>query len=352
MSQGVHLVTTGFAPRDAISQHVLEAQRVIRAMGLRCEVFAQPELIHPYLRDQAHSGFDWKRVTQPSDVAILHYSISSPVILHVADVAARCALNYHNITPPHFLWRFAPEIAIECARGRRNLALLADRVVATAADSEYNARELEAMGFPTARVVGLLRPPLASPTPRLSLPGGPIDILFVGRGVPNKAQHDLILTIAALHQAGHDARLRLVGSWGGVERYREYCAHIAEITGVERHVTFEGSLTDEQLADAYATADLFLCLSDHEGFCVPLLEAMLAELPIVAYGSSAIPWTLGDGGLVLDEKPPSLVAEAIVETMSSSSLRRRLDNGRQTRLEFHGASAVEERLTAFIEAVA
>lgn len=349
MSQGVHIVTTGFVPRDAISHHVIEEQRIIRDMGLRCEIFANPELTDPALSSTARSIHDWTRHTHADDAAILHYSIANPAFEPILKRARCCGLTYHNITPASFLWDFAPRLALECLRGRRHLAELAGRVAATAADSEFNAEELRALGFPDPTVVGLLRAPLPPVVRLRTTSAGRSQLLFVGRGVPNKAQHDLILSLAALTETGFDATLRLIGAWGGLESYRRWCGELATRTGVDDRVEFAGSVDDRELAQAYADADLFVCLSDHEGFCAPLLEAMIAGLPIVAYASTAIPGTVGDAALLLDEKPPSLVAEAVIETFSNPVLRQSLEKARSERLIHHGAQAVTARFCRYVE---
>ena len=178
--------------------------------------------------------------------------------------------------------------------GRRRLGELAGRVRAAGAVSAYNAEELEALGFPEPAVLGVMRSPLPA-APRPPSGGGPARLLFVGRGIPNKAQHHLLLASAALRDAGIDHVLDLVGSWGAARAYEEHCRTLAEALGLERHVRFRGSVSDVVLAAHYAAADVFLCLSDHEGFCVPLVEAMAAGLPVVAYASTAIPETVAGG---------------------------------------------------------
>lgn len=236
MSRGVHLVTTGFVPRDAISHHVMEEQRAIRAIGIRCEIFADPNLTHPSLTRRAHPVEHWNRVARPGDAAVLHYSIASSAMDHVLDRADRCALTYHNITPAGLLWEFAPHVALECARGRRRLAELADRVHSAAAVSEYNALELRELGFPEPHVLGLMRPTLPIGAPPPTDAQRPPRLLFVGRGVPNKAQHHLILALGALRQTGVEAELLLVGAWSGTEAYQAYCGALAAATGVADRV--------------------------------------------------------------------------------------------------------------------
>jgi glycosyltransferase involved in cell wall biosynthesis len=349
----VHQVCAGAVPRDAITHHVIEARRVIRAMGLRSEIFCDDAGIAPDLAGEVHGASRWEAIARPGDVAILHYSIGSPAFAQVMERCPRVAIHYHNITPAELLWEDAPAVALACRRGRADLAALGGRVEAAAADSGFNADELEALGFPPAAVIGVMRRALpvgGRAAPRA--PGDALRLLFVGRGVPNKAQHHLIATLAALRQSGCDARLRLVGSWLGMESYERRCRRLASHLRVADHVSMEGSLDDAALAAAYAGCDVFLCLSDHEGYCVPLVEAMDAALPIVAYASSAVTETVGRAGLLLPEKPPSLVAEAVLAAISDRRLGERMAAGRRSQLANLGTDAVAERLRAFVGTLA
>lgn len=344
---GVHQVLAGSASRDAITIHALAARDLIRGMGMRSEILCEADHIDPTLAGEIRPHRAWERWARPGDGAILHYSIASPAFGHVADRVERLALHYHNITPAELLWDHAPGIALECAEGRRRLPDLAPRVRWVAADSTYNAAELGGLGFPPASVIGVMRrPSLPAPRPRDS--GGRTRLLFVGRGVPNKAQHDLVLALAAVREAGLDAELRLVGSWAGIEGYRDHCEALAEALGVRDALVITGSVDDQGLADEYASADLFVCLSDHEGYCVPIVEAMEHGLPIVALAKGAIPETAGRAALLLDEKPPSLVAEAVLEVLANEGLRTRMAEGRRERLDDLAPERVAEHVRAFV----
>jgi len=351
VSDGVHQVAAGAAPRDAITHHMLEARALLRGMGLRSEIFVEPDHIHPALWGEVHPAPAWDRVARPGDAAILHYSIASAAFTHVLERCGRCALHYHNITPAALLWRWAPRIALECAIGRRRLAELAGRVDAVGADSAYNAAELVELGFRDPTVLGVMRQELPTPLRLPQPPDGPVRILFVGRGIPNKAQHHLVMASAALLDAGLDHRMWLVGAWDGAPAYEAHCRELAAVLGVDDHVLFRGSVTEEELGRSYADADLFLCLSDHEGFCVPLLEAMAASLPIVAYASSAIPETLGGAGLLLDDKTPSLVAEAVVEALGNQRLSAALAAARPAQLRRFDRPELAARLERFVESI-
>lgn len=351
MTIGVHQIVAGAAPRDAITNHVLAARDAIRAMGLASKVFADDRHIAGDLLGQVHPHTAWDTRAASSDLAILHYSIDSPAFEYVAERASRSALHYHNVTPAELLWRDAPALALQCRDGRSHLGDFVGRVSHTAADSQFNAAEIEALGYPQADVIGILRRPEESITRGAHAACAEPVVLFVGRGAPNKCQDDAILAIAALAQAGTPATLRLVGGWGGNHAYRERCERTARLAGVDQRVVFLESISDEALAREYAQADLFLCLSEHEGYCVPLLEAIAADLPIIGFDAGAVPETMGDAGLLLTDKTPSLVAEAISAVLDGQ-LADHMAQGRRTQAMHHSPDAVRERLKRFVEVFA
>lgn len=348
VTTGIHQVTAGAVPRDAVTNHAHEWRRVMREMGLRSEIFTERDHIHPTLRGDVLPHTDWDAVAQPGDVAIIHYSIGSPAFEYVLARASRAVLDYHNITPAELLWEDAPGVALECSLGRRELASLVGRVEATAADSSFNAEELARMGFGTATVTGVVRPPLPR-AERSRTDDGRLRLLFVGRGAPNKAQHDLILALTALREAGVDAELRLVGTWEGMEAYEDRCRALTARLGMEHHVHFTGSVGDTQLAQEYADADVFVCLSDHEGYCVPAIEAIVAGLPVVAFARGAVPETVGGAGILLPDKAPSIVAEAVLMAMNDPSVRSAMASARPGHLADLAPEAVAARLRAVSE---
>jgi glycosyltransferase involved in cell wall biosynthesis len=345
---GVHQVVAGAAPHDAITNHVLAARDVIRSLGIPSEVFCEAPHLSPSLAHEIHPHLEWSARTAAGDAAILHYSIDSPAFEYVLERCAIRAIHYHNITPAQLLWRFNPRLARQCARGRTALADLAGRVEFAAADSHFNGEELDGLGFPRPSVIGILRS--ARPTmPRFPREGNRPRILFVGRGVPNKAQDDAILAIAALRQGGVLADLRLVGSWGGNEAFEWYCRDLVRSLELTTQVHFLGPVDDAQLSREYADADVFLCLSDHEGYCVPIIEALEAGLPVLAHSAGAVPETLGSAGCLIKDKHPSSVAEAILEIVGGSPAAMA---EAQRQLAKHSASSTGERLRRFVAEIA
>lgn len=343
-------MVAGAAPRDAITNHVLAAREVIQAMGLRSEIFAEGQHTAAELRGRIHPHDEWTARTEPDDVAIIHYSIDSVAFTAIAGQAASVAIHYHNITPPDLLWAFSPGLAAQCAEGRRRLTDLLPFVSAAAADSQFNADELVALGLDDVQVVGILRGPGLRvrgqrPSQRQ---GGPARILFVGRGVSNKAQDELILALGSLVQSGMDAELRLVGSWGGNRAYESRCRWLATRVGAKDRVQFLGSVDDVTLAEEYRVADVFACMSRHEGYCVPIIEALEADLPVVARAAGAVPETTGTAGLLLDDPSPAEMAEGIIAVLDGA-LAAEMAAGRAEQLAFHAAPATSERLQAFVE---
>ncbi len=346
---GIHQVTAGAVPWDAVTNHALEWQRVMRGMGLRSEIFTDRDHIHPDLRDHVYPHTDWDERTESDDIAIIHYSIGSPAFEYVMSRADRIVLDYHNITPAELLWSDAPGVALECSIGRRDLAALVGRVECVVADSAFNAAELAAMGFGSAEVTGVVRPAL--PHASRHRTDDRLRMLFVGRGAPNKAQHDLILALTALRETGADAELRLVGTWEGMEAYEDRCHALIARLGMEQHVVLMGSVDDQTLAQEYADADVFVCASDHEGYCVPAVEAVIAGLPVVAFARGALPETVGGAGLLLTDKAPSLFAEAIIMATQDVLIRAAISAARTEHLDDFAPDSVRGRLRSVTEAL-
>jgi glycosyltransferase involved in cell wall biosynthesis len=178
---------------------------------------------------------------------------------------------------------------------------------------------------------------------------GGADLLFVGRISPSKGQHDLVKALAAYRRIYDSrARLRLVGGTSS-PTYREALGRFAADLGLEKEVDFAGSVTPGELAAYYATADVFVCCSDHEGFCVPLLEAMHHRIPVVAYGVAAVPETMGAGGLVIPTKSPAHMAAAVHRVVEDARLRQTLISAGQARVAELEPARVRARFARAIE---
>ena len=241
-------------------------------------------------------------------------------------------VNYHNVTPPSFFAGWDDAAAHVCELGRRQIPDLAAGSRLGLADSRFNELELDAAGYQRTAVAPILldtgaferkRDPSAYDRLRRGAEGG-TTWLFVGRLAPNKAQHDLVKAFA-VYRRFYDpcARLRLVGL-RAVRSYVQALEQLIQDLNVGDGVELCGSVPDSVLAAHYAAADVFVCLSEHEGFLVPLLEAFHHRLPVVAFAAAAVPETLGRAGLLLDDKSPVRVAAAVQVVARDESRRAQL----------------------------
>ncbi|HUG52607.1 MAG TPA: glycosyltransferase family 4 protein [Vicinamibacteria bacterium] len=323
----VHQLLAALAYGDAISNEALAIQRHLRRAGFESDIFA--EGVHPRMSGLARPLWQYGQVSSPETVCLFHFSIGSAAARLAFHAPDRLVSIYHNITPAEWFLGFHPHLAGLCYHGRRELAAFAPRTELALGDSEYNRRELEAAGYARTGVLPIVldldsyrRP--SAPVLRRLYDDGRTNVLFVGRVIPNKRIDDLI-RVFALYQKLFDrkSRLLLVGDYRGHEKYQQRLQEIAAAGQVEE-VVFTGQLDDDDLRACYASADLFLCLSEHEGFCVPLLEAMAFGLPVVAYDAGAVRETLRGGGVLLREKDPSVVAGLVHRLLADQGLRARV----------------------------
>jgi len=329
----VHQLLPVFAGGDAIGHHVLHTQRVLRQAGFDSEIYV--EEAHPAVRRHARHYRELR--PEPGDRLLYHLSTGSPMAAYLAEQDHPVLVYYHNITPASFFARWEPVAAANVARAREELRKLASVTRLAMANSEYSARELRDEGYGETAVVPVLvdfadldAEPDAATAARLrrAAESGGARWLFVGRLAPNKCQHDVIGAFAA-YRALFDpaARLCLVGGQTSVA-YRRALVQLADEVGVGGAVELPDVVTFPELLAQYRAADVFVSLSEHEGFCVPLLEAMHFGVPVVARATTAVPETVGDAGLLLPEgaagKDPVVVATAVHRLLGDDRLRGQL----------------------------
>jgi L-malate glycosyltransferase len=321
----VHQLLAALSYGDAIGNEALAIQRHLRAAGHESDIFA--ELVHPRVAHLARPLWEYRQVSSPDTVCLYHFSIGSAAGRLIHRAPDRLAVVYHNITPASFFLGFHPHLAGLCHHGRRELAAFAPRTELALGDSEFNRRELEEAGFGRTGVLPIVldlplydRPP--SPVMRRLYDDGRTNVLFVGRVIPNKRIEDLVRCFAFFQRwVEPRSRLLVVGDHRGFERYLDRLRELVSELRLDE-VVFTGQVDDDELYAGYRLADVFLCLSEHEGFCVPLQEAMHFGLPVVAYDAGAVRETLRGGGVLLREKRPELVAEVLAQLTRGSALRR------------------------------
>jgi glycosyltransferase involved in cell wall biosynthesis len=276
-----------------------------------------------------------------------------------ANLRGAKVLQYHNITPASFFAAYDPGLFRLAALGRRQLATLAGRVDLALGDSDFNRQELEALGFSRTGVM-----PIAVNTARITdaprrpalervLGDGLINILFVGRIVPNKKIEDHI-RLAEMYKRYVDAYYRFifVGRHDGVPRYyAQIRALVDEYEMLADRFWFTGPVPDEDLAAFYRWADAYVSLSEHEGFCVPLVEAMAADVPVVAYAAGAVPETLGGAGVTFAPKDLEVAAELLASVIYDRDVRSGVLDGQRRRLRDFAPAHIEAQLKRQLAAV-
>jgi len=341
---------------DAIGDSARRVRGVLRALGHASELYAltiDDELrsdVRPFDDPSAGAG----------DITIFHFALPSPMTEPFASLGGRRVLQYHNITPARFFAPYDAGLFRLASLGRRELATLAGRVDLALGDSEYNRGELKALGFDPTGVM-----PIAIDTDRITraprrpalervLNDGLANFLFVGRIVPNKKIEDHIYLAEQFKRyVSVDYRFVFVGRYDGVPRYHAAIrALIREYDMPPDRFVFTGPVPDEDLAAYYRTASVYISLSEHEGFCVPLLEAMAADVPVLAYAAAAVPDTLGGAGVQFRPKDLEYAAELLGELAFNERVRAQVLEGQRRRLAEFGDARIERELAAIIRRVA
>jgi glycosyltransferase involved in cell wall biosynthesis len=333
---------------DAIGDSARRVRDLLRDLGHQSDIFALTvdeelrEDIRPFTEAAARDG----------DVTIFHFALPSPMTQAFRDLPRGRVLQYHNVTPATFFAPYDANIFRLAAIGRDELGTLVGHADMALGDSEFNRQELAALGFAPTGVFPIALDPdrfrMARRRPALErvLDDGLLNFLFVGRIVPNKKIEDHI-KLAEHYKRYVDTEYRFifVGKTDGVPRYYNMVrALIDEYQMPSDRFIFTGPVPDEDLATYYRMARVYISLSEHEGFCVPLLEAMAADVPVLAYGSTAVPDTLGGAGVQFMPKDLEHAAELLGELAYNDEVRQRVIDGQRRRLEDFGPARLRQDL--------
>jgi glycosyltransferase involved in cell wall biosynthesis len=338
---------------DAIGDSARLMRDAFRSWGYAADVYALE--LDDDLEGDGRRFAQW-RPGGADDVVLLHYALPSRLTAALREHRGRRILLYHNITPPEFFVGYDEEMVRICALGREQVASLRGHVDLALGDSEFNRRELEAAGFEKTGVLPIyldFARYREQPSPVLSrmLNDGRSNLLFVGRIAPNKRQDDLIRLASYWKQfISEDVRLVLVGK---LPKRRAYLDALQALMYEEAftpwEVLFLGHVDHDDLLACYASADVFVSMSEHEGFGVPLVESMLMDVPVLAYKSTAVPHTLGDAGVQFTHKRLDEVGEMAHALATDASLRAAVLAGQRTRVAVFAPAAVEGALRGYLE---
>lgn len=332
----IHQFVAGFTNGDAISNEAMVFRDLFRSWGFQSEIFSQHEHILPSLRGEVLDADKYLALSQKDDTALLHLSCGSPVNDIFRALPCRKAVMYHNITPPHYFDMVNKTTAELLRTGLEQVKSLAGIADLNMAVSRFDAQDLESKGYSDVKVLPLMidfsrfeTPPDAIMEHKLA---GRTNVIFVGRCVPNKKIEDLLKAFHYFKTIQPGAHLIHVGSFAGAEPYWLSLKRMARELRIADSVTFLGAVTLSELNAVYRSADIFLCMSEHEGFCIPLLESMYFNVPVMAYAAAAVPETLANSGILFTEKNYPKIAEMMNQLTTNNQLKTTIQKTQQTRL--------------------
>ena len=332
----IHQVLATLSYGDAIGHEVLGIQAILTRAGFESDIFVETADLR--LEPLTRVYRELMGASHPDNILLHHFSIGSRASRMAFALPDRMILVYHNITPPAYFIGIHPLLVQLCYTGRRELTAYVDRCDLALGDSEFNRQELEQIGFPKTGVLPVVPNFVHLDVQPNRVIAGAFDdewtnILFVGRMIPNKRIEDLIRFFHAYRlKYNPRSRLLLVGSHGGFE---DYLATLRELVVTLRtpDVHFTGQVSDEELTAFYDVADLFLSASEHEGFCVPIVESFYKGIPVLAYAATAVPLTMDGAGVLYDTKDPRHVAALMHTVLSDAALQDRVVRAQEAALD-------------------
>lgn len=319
---------------DAVSNETFAIDKIIKSMKFNTEIYA--ETIGKNL--PAKNIHTMKNLSK-DDIIIYHMSTGTNLNFSINKLKCRKIMIYHNITPPEFFRPYNQEMFALTNYGYQGLKFLKSTFDLCIADSEYNKLQLIKYDYKCPIKVCPILIPFKDYKKShdqyiiKEYSDNWTNIIFVGRIAPNKKQEDIIKTFYYYKKINPKSRLIFVGSWTGMENYynrlKKYI-HTLELNDV----IFTGHITFDKVLAYYKTADIFLCMSQHEGFCVPLVEAMFFNVPIIALDAGAVADTLGKSGVLFSDNKPFHIAEKINQIVNNTNLRNNIIRQQQKRLSY------------------
>lgn len=337
---------------DAIGNNVIAIYGALKSAGYDTAIYA--DVIDKRIPSRIAEKI--KRFKDSPDTVVLyHLSTGSKLNDYIKSFKAKIVIIYHNVTPPEFWHKYDYGQEKRCSEGVDSVRSLASAPEYCVAVSEFNKKDLIRLGYTCpVDVLPILikfsdydKKPNSDTVAKFS--DGYVNIVFTGRVAPNKKQEDLITSFYYYHRfVNPRSRLIIAGSYKNSDIYYRKLKAYTDAIGLE-DVIFTGHIPFDQILAIYKTASVFVCLSEHEGFCVPLVEAMYFDIPIIAFDSTAIGETLGGSGILLNDKDPKIVSEAINLVMTDDELRQKIIAGEKDRLKYFDNSRIKDQLIALLK---
>lgn len=333
---------------------MLEIQKVLQGHGFSSKIFIR--FYDPRMAGHITDFREYKKFSAPDNIVIFHFSIGSPVSKMFFRIPDKKIMIYHNITPHSFFIDYHRILARECYKGRLEIKLFKDKVNLALGDSDFNRRELADVGYPHTGVLPILLDFSkfdihGDPVVRRMFDNGKTTFLFVGRLIPNKKYENIIKVFYFYKRFFNpDSQLIFAGDFRGMEKYftalQDFTRQL-ELSDV--HIT--GHVNFSELVAYYRLADIYLSMSEHEGFGVPLLEAFYMKLPVVAFDAGAVAETMNGGGVVVERKDYPSIASLLDKIVTEDTLREKILAGQTKALEKYKRENVSRILLDHIKRV-
>lgn len=354
----IHQLVAGFSNGDAISNEARYMQNLFREWGHESEIFCETRRILPELRSTAVDLSEASERIKDNDVVMLHLSIGSDANEVFTKLPGRKIIRYHNVTPPHFMRGINEQIASALQDGVADVKRLAGTAELTLADSGFNGREVEGYGYPNVKVLPLVLDfsKLRKGVSRKVMNrynDGLTNVLFVGRCAPNKRLEDCLSAFYYFQKYVQPAsRFIHAGSFAGTEQYQALLTTVCRDLHLN-NIDVLSSIPQDELNACYQSAHVFLCMSEHEGYCIPVMEAMVQRLPVLAYDCAAVPETMDGAGVLFKEKQFDLIAEMMGKLTAPTAFRDEVLKGQEARIQRYEArdpaSELKAELAPFLQ---
>lgn len=347
----IHQILPTFSPGDAIGNEVIEINKTLTKWGYKSQIYA--ENIHPEMTAKKHLEYD--KVSSKDNLLIFHFSIGSDISHYVRKLPDKKIIRYHGITPERYLYGINDYIQHLLVRGREELKLYPELTDMALANSRYTQLELSNLGFKRTEIFPLLLDlNIYDKNPNENLisrfKDNYVNILFVGRVIPQKNQHIILKIFSYYKLLNPRSRLFLIGNFEGCENYFNQLQEIVRKLKL-KDVHIPGKVPMSDLISYYKLADVFLCMSEWETFCVPLVESMYFDTPVLAYNRTAIPDTLGNSGILINELKSEEIAEMIDLVVKDEAFRNKIIRKQRERLKDFERSNMENLLKEYIQQV-
>ncbi len=339
---------------DAVGNDTRALKDALTEAGYDNDIYAA--VIDERLPKGTAQPYDMMEKIEDDDIVIYHLSTGHELNEKFKKLGGRKIILYHNVTPEKYFKEYNRGAYLNCKNGLKDTRELADTPEMAIADSEYNRQDLISYGYNCEiKVLPILIPfedYEKKPSQKIINKyknDGYVNILFTGRVVPNKKQEDIIDAFYYYKKfINPKSRLILVGSYAGIDRYHEQLEAYVKALDLE-DVIFTGQIKFDEILAYYRVADVFLCMSEHEGFCVPLLEAMCFDVPVIARDTSAIAGTLGGSGILLPDNNPMVAAEMINRVVTDRNLKETIVKNQRVRLKDFDNKVVKKQFLQIIE---